>query len=156
MRPPQPSTARPAIHRARLAVAASAGWVIVLGAVALAHPSFSPASVPRGESDLVLHLPDEAEGAFVENARVDLELVAGFAAVSGTPPDGWSCDTGGADGPVVFERGLRVGGDVQRFPIRLAVDAPPGEHRFPVTQTYSDGSGVYWAGGSGTASRRRS
>ncbi len=114
--------------------------------VASAHPTWSPDSVRRGSTDLELYVPAESSGAFVENSRVDLQLAAGFRAESCTAPDGWACDTGGGDGPVVFERGLRVGGGVDRFPVRLAITAAPGDYRFPVTQTYSDGSGVYWAG----------
>ncbi|MDQ6748484.1 MAG: DUF1775 domain-containing protein [Candidatus Dormibacteraeota bacterium] len=135
------------------------GWGAVIAATllgaallptsALGHARVSPAVSPAGQLQLyTLAVPTEKAG--VSTTQVTLAVPTGFTIDSFAPSPGWQRNVAQTNAGQVQQRVTWAGG---RVPTNedsvfsfLGQAARPGQVRFTVSQTYSDGSIVQWNG----------
>jgi uncharacterized protein len=158
-------------RRTGLAVAAvAAATVALLPAVAQAHVTVQPASVPAGGfARLDVRVPTERDDAYTR--KVSLRLPSGFAEASYEPVPGWSVKVGKTklakpiqtdDGPVTEQvstitwtghgtEGRIPPGAFQDFGLSVQVPGKAGDTlTFKALQTYSDGKVIRWIGPAGS------
>ena len=163
-------------HRGRRAcrgatLAAVAGVAVALvPAVAQAHVTVQPTSVPAGGFvRLDVRVPTESDTAYTK--QVALRLPPGFAEASYEPVPGWSVKVAKTklakpiqtdDGPVTEQvstitwtghgaEGRIPPGAFQDFGLSVQVPGKAGDTlTFKALQTYSDGKVVRWIGPSGS------
>jgi uncharacterized protein YcnI len=129
------------MRRRSLVVIAALGLVIV--AQAGAHAEITPKQVPAGG---VATFTLSVEGE--ENApttKIAMRLPAGMANVKPAPVPGWQANLGGQ---VITWTGGRIAqGDTGEFEIAAQFPRSPGKTlKFPVVQTYGNGTIVRWIG----------
>ena len=144
---------------------------LALPAVATAHVTVQPTSVPAGGEDtrLVVRVPNELDNA--STVKVDLQLPPGFASVSYEPSPGWSVKVTKAklakpvhtdDGDITEgvtritwtgdgKQGSIPPGAYKDFPLSVLVPGKAGDTlTFKALQTYSNGKIVRWIGPEGS------
>jgi uncharacterized protein YcnI len=149
----------------KAAVTLAAIGALLLPAVAQAHISIHPNTIPAGAfATLDVRVPGEQEGAYVK--KVDVLLPSGFTSVDYENVPGWSAHVVGeklaspiqtGDGPVSEEVSQIVWdwvgplGKVEDnqfvdFPLSVAIPANLAGQalRFKTVQTYSNGQVVHW------------
>jgi uncharacterized protein len=140
-------------------------------AVADAHVTLQPTSVPAGGEDtrLAVRVPNELDNA--STTKVDLQLPPGFAAVSFEPNPGWTVKVTKTklatpihtdDGDITEgvtritwtgdgKDGSIPPGAFKDFGLSVLVPGKAGDKlTFKAIQTYSNGKIVRWIGASGT------
>lgn len=129
------------MRKAVLLVVTAIGLVIV--AQAGAHAEITPEKVPAGAvSTFTLSVEGEESAPTV---KVAMQLPPGMANLKPTTPRGWQVNLGGR---VITWTGGRIAqGETGTFEITGQFPDSPGKTlKFPVVQTYGDGTVVRWIG----------
>ena len=129
------------MRRAALLVVAALGLVVV--AQAGAHAEIKPESVPAGSvSTFTLSVEGEKNAPTV---KVAMRLPSGMANLKPAEVGGWQVNLGGR---VITWTGGRIAqGKTGEFPIKGQFPRTPGKTlKFPVVQTYGNGTIVRWIG----------
>ncbi len=126
--------------RALGALAVAAAALIGSATAAGAHVSVTPAEAPKGSTvDLTFESPNEGRAAIV---AVEVAMPEGITEFVPAAPAGW---TVGVAGQVVRWSGGRVApGATTAFHLRLGPLPSTESVRFPVVQTFEDGSVERW------------
>jgi uncharacterized protein YcnI len=153
------------IHRYRAIACAAFTFALVAPAVAQAHISIHPNTVPAGAyATLNVSVPGEQEGAYV--TKLDMLLPPGFTSVDYEVVPGWKVSEvttklakpiQSDDGPISDEvsqiiwtwtgpLGKLENGQFMEFPLSVAIpDNGAGKAlKFKTLQTYSNGQTVRW------------
>lgn len=135
----------------RLLVAAGlvAGLIAATALPAFAHAELDKKRVKAGEEiDLVLTVPSEIEGD--HNAKVVLELPAGFAFRNCIATGNWACSLSVEPNPTrdVVTWAPVPGNDqgIETFQFRVEARVANGDVPFEVNQFYAGGKAVSWDG----------
>ena len=119
---------------------------------AFAHAELFPSSVSAGDGQLLmLTVPNEKED--VSTTEIQITIPEGFELEHVAPVSGWTPEVagshhedGGEEGASsVTWKGELNGEELAVLPF-TGVPKNPGEYKFDVRQTYSDGSVVEWSG----------
>ena len=147
------------MRRTTTRVLAAAAVVLAGATPAWGHATLDQTSVPRSsEADLTVRVPVEpAEHGGEEpdlnqryNVKVSVEIPNGFAAIGCEAKPGWDCKVNPKAGKTPHHVAYsRTGGpndaeDV--FALKVTTPAKPGEYKFEINQTYSEGDVVQWSG----------
>ena len=129
------------MRRASLVVAAALG--LVIAAQAGAHAELTPKKVSAGSvATFVLAVEGEEGGPTV---KIAMQLPPGMANLKPATTPGWQANLGGS---VITWTGGRIPqGETGEFEIAGQFPRSPGKTlKFPVVQTYADGTVVRWIG----------
>lgn len=145
------------MHRMLLAATLAAGVAGALPAVASAHVTLQPAEAAAGSFTVErVRVPNERDDA--STTKVEVQLPAGFTAVSYEPVAGWraTVSSDGGRAPLVTftatskDAGIEPG-QFRDFPLSMQIPGKAGDTlTFKALQTYSDGQVVRWIGAPGT------
>jgi len=156
------------IRNRSLAVALAGAVVLALPALASAHVTVHPNSLPAGGYTVVdVNVPNEEDKA--DTTKVEIQLPPGFSSASPVPVAGWTAKVTTSklatpiqtdDGPIDTQvdtiawtadgKGLPPGQFVQ-FPVSILIPDKAGTAlTFKALQTYSGGEVVRWIGAPGT------
>lgn len=129
------------MRRASLLVVAALGLVVV--AQAGAHAELTPKKVPAGSVSTFVLAVEGEEGA--PTVKVAMQFPPGMANVKPATAPGWQASLGGR---VITWTGGRIPqGETGEFEIAGQFPRSPGKTlKFPVVQTYGDGTVVRWIG----------
>ncbi|HLF40957.1 MAG TPA: DUF1775 domain-containing protein [Acidimicrobiia bacterium] len=135
-------------RRGRFAVAALlAAGLAAVPTAAWAHAAFtSPGSVPAdSDQTLVLDVPEERGD--IRNAKVIVEVPAGFTVSGCEPKRDWDCapSPSGSKTVVTFTRTSGSSPDTA-FGFRVHTPDKDGSYAFEVNQFYADGESTRWDG----------
>ncbi len=141
------------MHRMTLAAALTAAVAGALPAAASAHVTLQPKEAAAGSYTVEsVRVPNERDDA--STTKVEVQLPAGFAAVSYEPVAGWRATVksdGGQVRRVTFtatskDAGIAPG-QFRDFPLSMQIPGKAGDTlTFKALQTYSDGQVVRWIG----------
>jgi uncharacterized protein YcnI len=134
-----------------LAGAAATVAALALPAAAWAHATMSPPVAEKNAlQQFTLSVPTEKEGA--ATTKITLTVPSGFAIDSFEPEPGWkrTAQTTGSGEATVVQSVTWTGGSVpteEDAVFRFNASSSSGKSsKFPVRQTYSDGTVVDWTG----------
>ena len=150
------------LRRTRVTAATAAVAAVVIAAAAVpawGHATIEESSVSRSsEADLTVRAPVEPEEHGDEdpdlnqryNVKVSVEVPTGFAAIGCEAKAGWECKVNPKAGRtphhVAYNRTGGPNDAIDVFGFKVTTPAKPGEYKFEINQTYSEGDVVQWAG----------
>ena len=128
------------MRRATLFVVAAFGLVVV--AQAGAHAELTPKKVPAGSASTFVLAVEAEEGVTV---KVAMQFPSGMGNMKPATVSGWQANLGGR---VITWTGGRIPkGKTGKFEVTGLFPRSPGKTlKFPVVQTYGDGTVVRWIG----------
>jgi uncharacterized protein YcnI len=138
--------------RRALAYAGVLVAALALAPSVFAHAELFPSSVPSGDGQLLmLTVPNEKDGA--STTEIQITIPDGFDLEHAAPVPGWTATVSGeheengemGGGNSITWKGKLSGEELAVLPF-TGVPKNPGEYKFDVRQTYSDGSVVEWSG----------
>jgi len=129
------------LRRATLFVVAALG--LVVAAQAAAHAEIAPKRVPAGDvSTFTLSVEGEKS---VPTVKIAMQFPSGMANMKPATVPGWQASLGGR--VITWTGGSIAQGESGEFEVTGQFPRTPGKTlKFPVVQTYGDGSVVRWIG----------